>query len=179
MKSLQESLFDSNIQTTESLFDKDLVSKDTGLEYLYGWVKSAEVFSNKHIKYFNVKKIKHDFNELSKTVAMKPWSNNEYLTMDRVKSSDNEELLRELLYIIVTKISYDKIQNDRLLGKAIKKVIDDYVINIHDLNDHYVGIYPINQLSRSQKTISITFFEFVDGMFMDRQLGEILITIDK
>ena len=179
MKSLQESLFDSKIQTMESLFDKDLVSKDTGLEYLYGWVKSAEVSSNKYIEYFNVKKIKHDFNELSKTVAMKPWSNNKYLAMDRVKSSDNEELLRELLYIIVTKISYDKIQNDRLLGKAIKKVIDNYVINIHDLNDHYVVIYPLYQLSRSQKTIMITFFEFVDDMFVDRQLGEIMITIDK
>ena len=63
MKSLQESLFDS-----------DLVSKDTGYEYLYGLVDIASVSCDFNVEYLDVKKIKHDFNQIIKKFPPQDWS---------------------------------------------------------------------------------------------------------
>lgn len=55
MKNLKESLFDSKTQTTESLFDKDLVEKDifSELKDLRGFFEAADVWNAKqqHSKY--------------------------------------------------------------------------------------------------------------------------------
>lgn len=118
----------------ESLFDKNLASKDTGVEYLYGLVDYAAVYSSCYIDYLNVKKIKHDFNELTKKFEMKAWNNNKFLAMDKFQKMETNELLRELLYIIVTKIPSPDSTNLSRLKKSIENIIKDYA----DLNNENV-----------------------------------------
>ncbi len=88
----------------ESLFDGDLVSKDTGLEYLYGLVENARVSSDFKIDYFDEKKIKRDFNSITKKFPPKQWSTNPLTGMDVFQKMEMNELLRELLYIITGSI---------------------------------------------------------------------------
>lgn len=110
----------------ESIFDKNLASEDMGLEYLYGLVDYATVNSYAYIDYLDDKKIKHDFNELSKKFEMKPWNANKWLAMDRIQKMESEELLRELLYIIVTKVKSTDTKNLSKLHKSIVGVIENY-----------------------------------------------------
>lgn len=93
MKSLQESLFDS-----------DLVSKDTGYEYLYGLIQDASVSTDWKVDYFNESKIKREFNIISKKFPPKDWSNNKYTSMKRFQQTPQNEILRELLYVIAGNI---------------------------------------------------------------------------
>ena len=130
----------------ESVFDQDLVSKDTGMEYLYGLVDSASVHSNYYIDYLDTKKIKHEFNELSKKFEMKAWNNNRFLAMDRIWKMESDELLRELLYIIVTKVESFNTKNLNKLHRAIEDTIEGYAdINKYDflyinITDNYEHI---------------------------------------
>ena len=77
---------------TESLFDSDLVSKETGYEYLYGLIESAGVSSDLKINYFDEKKIKRDFNLITKKFPPKQWSANPLTGMDRFQKMDNNEI---------------------------------------------------------------------------------------
>jgi hypothetical protein len=121
----------------ESIFDKDLVSKDTGLEYIYGLVEYAWVKSSYYIPFFDERKIKHEFNKLSKDFEMQQWNVNKFCGMDRYQNMDTDEMLRELLYIIVTKVKSTCIKNPNTLRNAITKVINEYA----DLkNPYYLDI---------------------------------------
>lgn len=67
MKSLKESLFDSETQTMESLFDSDIVSKDLTFEDFYKFTKCY--FSGSSGGYyaydvFRVDKLKQDFGKI-------------------------------------------------------------------------------------------------------------------
>jgi len=118
----------------ESLFDSDLVSKDTGYEYLYGLIRTAGVASDFRINYLDKTKIKHEFNKLSKKFQPKQWSSNPYTGMDEYQKIEMNELLRELLYIVVCSIPSLQIPfkhnvriDDHKLESIIFKVLSDYV----------------------------------------------------
>ena len=124
----------------ESLFDDNLVSKDTGMEYLYGLVDFATVFSSDYIDYLDTKKIKHEFNELSKKFEMKAWSNNKWTALDKIQKMENNEMLRELLYIIVTKVKSTDTSNLNKLHRSIESTIEQYAdinkYNFLDINTY-------------------------------------------
>ena len=127
----------------ESMFDNDLVSKETGYEYLYGLVESARVNSDFKINYFDERKIKRDFNSITKKFPPQQWSTNPLTGMDRFQKMDNNEFLRELLYIITGKVkSVDiPILRDGRIDRArledvLLDVIYDYVDPKHRM---YVG----------------------------------------
>ena len=143
----------------ESIFDKKLASKDTGLEYLYGLVDYATVNSYAYIDYLDTKKIKHDFNELSKKFEMKPWNANKWLTMDKFQKIETNELLRELLYIIVTKVESVETININKLQKTIEKIIEDYA-DLSINNRLEIHIFSNNQ----RTTIYIKFYKFYDNI---------------
>lgn len=118
----------------ESLFDGDLVSKDTGYEYLYGLVRTAGVVSDFRINYLDETKIKHKFNKLSKKFQPKQWSSNPYTGMDKYQKIEMNELLRELLYVVVCNIpslqipfKYNDKIDDHKLESIIFEVLSDYV----------------------------------------------------
>ena len=118
----------------ESLFDNDLVSKDTGYEYLYGLIRTAGVAAERRINYLDETKIKHEFNKLSKKFQPKQWSSNPYTGMDKYQNIEMNELLRELLYIIVCSIPSLQIPfkhnvriDDHKLESIIFEVLSDYV----------------------------------------------------
>lgn len=117
----------------ESLFDSDLVSKDTGYEYLYGLIRTAGVASDFRINYLDETKIKHEFNKLSKKFQPKQWSSNSYTGMDKYQKIEMNELLRELLYIVVCSIpalqipfKYNDKIDDHKLESIIFEVLSDY-----------------------------------------------------
>ena len=122
MKSLQESLFDS-----------DLVSKDTGYECLYGLVDIASVSCDFNVEYLDVKKIKHDFNQIIKKFPPQDWSSSSVDSMKKFQVVDIKETLRELLYIIVCNIKTSdiKIKNhdidERNLEDIIYKIVEKYI----------------------------------------------------
>lgn len=134
----------------ESLFDSDLVSKDTGYEYLYSFVKFASVFSEYKIEYFDERKIKRDFNSITKKFPPQQWSDNPWTGMNKFQKMDNNEILRELLYIIVCNIkTVDVIQNDNInsikIENLIKDIIYEYIdndykrfINVIIMNDKHI-----------------------------------------
>lgn len=120
MKDIREILF-------EGLFDTDLADQDTDIEYLYGLVTVARVASDYYIDYLDVRKIKQEFNSLSRKWEMKAWNENKYLTMDKFQKIDTDEYLRELLYIIVTKVKSIATKNKQRLIDSIKDVLKDYI----------------------------------------------------
>ncbi len=122
MKSLQE-----------SLFDKDLAKKDTGLEYLYNLVIKAHVFCYQRIHYIDEEKIIHEFNQIIKKFPQKKWTENEFLRMDKICRNNNEELFRKLLYLIVCNIKtgdvlksnndIDTVKLQRIITQQLKNFI--------------------------------------------------------
>ena len=124
MKSLQESMFDS-----------DLVSKETRYEYLYGLVESAGVHSDFKIDYFDEKKIKRDFNSITKKFPPQQWSTNPLTGMDRFQKMDDDEILRELLYIITGKVKTVDIPirgDGRIVDGVFENVLLDVVYDYID-----------------------------------------------
>lgn len=111
----------------ESLFDSDLASKETGKEYLYGLVKRARVNCAYFGDYFDKYKIRRDFNKLSKNFKMQAWSDNKYTAMDVWQRMESEELLRELLYIVVTEIKSTVVRNNTELQHEIEDVVGKYI----------------------------------------------------
>ena len=151
MKSLQE-----------SLFDNDLVSKETGYEYLYGLVEKAAVSSDFKIDYLDEQKIKRKFNEVMKKFTPQQWSDNRYTGMNSFQKMDMNELLRELLYIVVCsiktsmipftsdgKIDFMKFKN------IIKLIIDDYLVSPEYYK--YVGIMGMGSSKKGPYSIRISF----------------------
>jgi len=133
MKTLVESLFESKTQTmTESLFDNDLVSKDTGLEYLYGLVDEIRFYNEFTVNYFDVKKIKRDFNRLSYKFPPKDWNKNKFFSAKKFCAVESTEILRELALIIVASIKSTDIKKGRV-------VVDDLDLEekIHDVIKQY------------------------------------------
>ena len=111
----------------ESLFDSDLASKETGKEYLYGLVKNARVNCVYFGDYFDEHKIHRDFNKLSKKFKMQDWSDNKWTSLAYWQRMESEELLRELLYIIVTEIKSTAVENVTELQHEIEDVVGKYI----------------------------------------------------
>ena len=110
----------------ESLFDNDLVEKETGKETLYGYVERATIWSGVRLEYLDEKKIRQDFNKITKKFPPQQWSNNHFFSLARVQSMPMDEMLRELLYIITAGVKYDSLKDNSLLEKRIKEIIDEY-----------------------------------------------------
>lgn len=119
MKSLQE-----------SLFDRDLVSKDTGKEFLYGLINNANIRCEWKIDYFDEPVIKHDFNQIMKKFELQDWNNNRWMSMKKTQINPSQEYLRELLYVIACNLRYDQIDN---MDKNIEKIINKYIIYPKDI----------------------------------------------
>ncbi len=127
----------------ESLFDGDLVSKNTGYEYLYGLVESAGVNSDFKINYFDEKKIKRDFNSITKKFPPQQWSTNPLAGMDRFQKMDNNEILRELLYIItgnVKTVDIPILRDGGIDNTKFEEVLLDIIYDYIDVKHRmYVG----------------------------------------
>ena len=121
----------------ESLFDTDLVSKDTGIEKLYGLVERADVYSDRFIEWLDKPKIKRDYLKLTKKYPEKDWNGPKgtwWTSMKKIQSMDEAEVLRELLYVIVCSIDTSRILSKNsgtvsflLLQSEIYEVMKDYV----------------------------------------------------
>jgi len=155
MKSLQE-----------SLFDDDLVSKDTGYEYLYGLVETADVYSNFKIDYFDERKIKRDFNSITKKFPPQQWSTNPLTGMNWVQKMDNNEILRELLYIITGKVKTVDIpilRDGRIDSAKFEDVLLDVIYDYIDTKHRmYVGAHILPETREKNKY----------DVFIKFQLGE-------
>ncbi len=116
----------------ESLFDGDLVSKDTGLEYLYGLVEEINIHSDFRLDYFDEKKLKHDYNQLVKKFPPKDWNSNQLLSMKKIRNMEQDEIFRELALVIVASLKSTSIKK----GRA---VVDDLDLEtkIHDIIKPY------------------------------------------
>ena len=106
----------------ESLFDNDLVKKETGFEQLYGFVTRAFVWGGSNVDYFNEWKIKQEFNKITKKFPLKYWSSGSLSTTAHMQRKEITELLRKLLYIITANISYNVLLEPK--KEIIKRVID-------------------------------------------------------
>ena len=116
----------------ESLFDGDLVSKDTGLEYLYGLIEEISIHSDFRLDYFDEKKLKHDYNQLVKKFPPKDWNSNQLLSMKKIRNIEQDEIFRELALVIVASLKSTSIKK----GRA---VVDDLDLEtkIHDIIKPY------------------------------------------
>ena len=114
----------------ESLFDSDLVSKDTGYEYLYGLVEKAAVSCNFKMDYFDEKKIKQEFNKLSKKFPPKDWSYSSASSMKKFQVIPQNEILRELLYIITDNVKTVDIKDAIDLHNIGVKRFEELIYNI-------------------------------------------------
>lgn len=149
----------------ESLFDSDLVSKETRYEYLYGLVESARVNSDFKINYFDERKIKRDFNSIIKKFPPKQWSTNPLMGMDRFQKMDNNEILRELLYIITGNVKTVDIpiRDGRIDGSKFEQVLLDVIYDYIDTKHRmYVGVCTLSAAGEKNKY----------DVFVRFQLGE-------
>ena len=170
MKNLRESLFDSETQMTESLFDSNLVSKEADYEYLYGLIKRTIIINDFAIDYLDERKIKRDFNTIIKKFPPKQWSKNVIDRMDKYQPNETAELMRELIYIIAGNIKIsDILTNDgdinyQKMVFILKNIINNYV---KDDFEKYVFVDDIsNQNFRFPGLMSIQI-----KFFLGRQLG--------
>jgi hypothetical protein len=118
----------------ESLFDSDLVEKDTGKEWLYALVTEVHFFSQRYTEYLADAKqaIKHDFNKAMKDFKPQKWSSNKWEFMDMIRSAEDDELMRELVYLLATQISTaDALSSNHNLTKCVRKVMSKYIDNKH------------------------------------------------
>ena len=155
----------------EGVFDKDLVTRDTGFEYIYSLVEKASVLTNYFIDYIDTKKIRHDFNELSKKFKMQQWSDNKWFAMDRIQSGEPDEMLRELLYIVATKIESQDTHHINKLYRSIEEVIGEYA-NLNKYNTLDIDITNKDKLLH----IYIRFMQDVGDTTL-RRLGRIEIVL--
>ena len=126
MKSLQE-----------SLFDDDLVSKDTGLEYLYDIITHVYISISGYRMNKNFLKrdlIKKEYLDAIKKRPLKNWTGNRYIRTDRISNNPNEEILRKLLYVIacnVKTINFFVKKNGKLdipkAGEVIGSFVEKYI----------------------------------------------------
>ena len=117
---------------TESLFDGDLVSKDTGYEYLYGLVEEISIHSVFRLNYFDEKKLKHDYNQLSRKFPPKDWCDNPLLSMKKIRNMEQDEIFRELALVIVASLKSTSIKKGRFVVDDL-----DLEIKIHDIIKPY------------------------------------------
>lgn len=175
----------------ESLFDKDLVSKDTGKEYLYGYINRARVISYSALPFLDKSKIKHDFNKVIKKFPQQDWSDNQYESNAKIKFMMFDEILRQLLYIIVSQIPFSHINNEKKIADDVIKILKNYIVNDSEIDIvgmlngiDYSGIR--NKLDDwirlsfidTQDAMSIGI-EFINGYKKNSAIGKIVITLDK
>lgn len=136
----------------ESLFDDDLVTKKTGNEYLYGVITTAEVNSSFKVEYFDTQKINKDFNKLLKNYKEKDWSKHSWKSMAKIQKMPMNEDLRQLTYIIATKLSYTVlIKDNKTIAKKIIEIISDYIAkntkrDVIDKISIYINTYTFDEI---------------------------------
>lgn len=164
----------------ESLFDTDLVSKDTGKEYLYGYINRARVMSYSALPFLDKSKIKHDFNKVIKKFPQQDWSDNQYESNAKIKFMMFDEILRQLLYIIVSQIPFSHINNEKKIADDVIKILKNYIDNdpnyleIKNRLDDWIRLSFID----TQDAMSIGI-EFINAYKKDSAIGKIVITLDK
>ena len=173
----------------ESLFDSDLIQKNTGVEFVYGLIENAKVFSYYFIDYLDERKIKHDFNECMKHFDLQDWNLNPHNSMKKIQPMNSNELLRELTYVIVTNIkTVDVLDNwnhdirlEALILDKIKEYVDyDEYRKLLSLTKTPITINADNLAGDKKsniKSVGIFFNKNVSDTL--REAGYIIFTIDK
>ena len=164
----------------ESLFDTDLVSKDTGKEYLYGYINRARVMSYTALPFLDRSKIKHDFNKVIKKFPQQDWSDNQYESNAKIKFMAFDETLRQLLYIIVSQIPFSHINNEKKIADDVIKILKNYIDNDPDYSEIKNRLDDWIRLSfiDTQDAMSIGI-EFINVYRKYSAMGKIVITLDK
>ena len=140
----------------ESLFDDDLVTSETGYEKFYGLVERATIGGaqggTQYIGWLDKQKIRKDFNKLTQRYPEKDWNGPRgtwWTSMKKIHTNIEIEMLRELLYVVVSQIDTADIINSsgnvsfNLLEKNIYNVLEHYVDNnVKDNIEKYISIIP-------------------------------------
>lgn len=118
----------------ESLFDSNLTSKETGKERLYSWVKNATYYVDRRVSkneetndYFNIDVIKKDFDNIPKEFKQHPWDSEYLFFLDEPQPRLDEEVIRELLYITMYEIKYGSIKNNTSFKNSVKGILSKYI----------------------------------------------------
>lgn len=151
MKSLQESLFDG-----------DLVSKDTGYEYLYGLIQEASVRTEWKVDYFDENKIKKEFNTTSKKFPPKDWSTSKYISMKKFQVTPQNEILRELLYVIAGNIKSTDIpfkSNGEIDDVKLEKILTDFIRKYINKSDKVVVLALEDNYHKNIYHVVINFYK--------------------
>ena len=169
--------------------DSDLIQKNTGVEFVYGLIENAKVFSYYFIDYLDERKIKHDFNECMKHFDPQDWNLNPHNSMKKIQPMNSNELLRELTYVIVTNIkTVDVLDNwnhdirlEALILDKIKEYVDyDEYRKLLSLTKTPITINADNLAGDKKsniKSVGIFFNKNVSDTL--REAGYIIFTIDK
>ena len=133
MKSLIESLFDSKTQITESLFDKDIVSKDLKIGDLYELDRFY--FGGDNDGYyafdiFSVKKLKLDFKKSNLQDVIKYWKPKSFYGVDDSddRRNRNRPFIINVLFHIINNYSINYSYNKQSLYTYYGK--DDVINNL-------------------------------------------------
>ena len=146
----------------ESLFDRDLIKRDP-LGYIYDFVRYAKIYSDFVVDEIDTHKVKQDFNKLSREFKPKDWNDNPYMSMAKIKRDPFEEILRELLYIVVTNVKTSDVIKSNLqwdiddLYDHIKKIVINYIRTHTPETLFRVDIY--KTLHNDSVNVIINFFD--------------------